>query len=104
MSKLVDLLDEDKPIADQKFACLSFISPENEIKNKDRFFFAEFVKQYDFSKSMNKFTTFLNFVSYKYNIQMDELTQEFQSFVESERASLTTSVEDDYKTFMDFVW
>lgn len=101
MSKLVDLLDEDKPIADQKFACLSFISPENEIKNKDRFFFAEFVKQYDFSKSMNKFTTFLNFVSYKYNIQMDELTQEFQSFVESERASLTTSVEDDYKTFMD---
>jgi hypothetical protein len=101
MSKLVDLLDEDKPIADQKFACLSFISPENEIKNKDRFFFSEFVKHYDFSKSMNKFSTFLNFVSYKYNIQMDELTQEFQSFVESERASLTTSVEDDYKTFMD---
>jgi len=101
MSKLVDLLDEDKPIADQKFACLSFISPENEIKNKDRFFFSEFVKQYDFSKSMNKFTTFLNFVSYKYNIPMEELTQEFTSFVETERAGLTTSVEDDYRTFMD---
>ena len=26
--KIVDLLDEDKPIAEQKFACLSFISPE----------------------------------------------------------------------------
>ena len=101
MSKLVDLLDEDKPIADQKFACLSFISPENEIKNKDRFFFSEFVKQYDFAKSMNKFTAFLNFVSYKYNIPMEELTEEFTSFVESERAGLTTSVEDDYRTFMD---
>ena len=101
MSKLVDLLDEDKPIADQKFACLSFISPENEIQNKDRFFFSEFVKQYDFSKSMNKFTTFLNFVSYKYNIPMEELTEEFTSFVESERAGLTTSIEDDYRTFMD---
>ena len=101
MSKLVDLLDEDKPIADQKFACLSFISPENEIQNKDRFFFSEFVKQYDFSKSMNKFTTFLNFVSYKYTIPMEELTEEFTSFVESERAGLTASVEDDYRTFMD---
>lgn len=101
MSKLVDLLDEDKPIADQKFACLSFISPENEIRNKDRFFFSEFVKQYDLATSMNKFTTFLNFISFKYNIQMDELTEEFTSFVETERAGLSKSVEDDYRTFMD---
>ena len=42
-SKMVDLLDEDKPIAEQKFVCMSFISPENEIKNKSRFFFEEFV-------------------------------------------------------------
>ena len=32
-SKYVDLLDEDKPIAEQKFACLSFISPEGIIKD-----------------------------------------------------------------------
>ena len=50
-SKMIDLLDEDKPIAEQKFVCMSFISPENEIKNKSRFFFEEFVKQYDFNKS-----------------------------------------------------
>ena len=28
--KYVDLLDEDKPLAGQKFACISFISPENQ--------------------------------------------------------------------------
>ena len=28
-SKLVDVLDEDKPIANQKFVCVSFLSPEN---------------------------------------------------------------------------
>ena len=28
----VDVLDEDKPIAGQKFACVSFISPEKIIK------------------------------------------------------------------------
>ena len=28
-----DLLDEDKPIANQKFCCLSFLSPEKILKN-----------------------------------------------------------------------
>jgi hypothetical protein len=100
-SKLIDLLDEDKPIAEQKFVCLSFISPENEIKNKDRFFFSEFLKNYDFIKSMEKFNTFLNFVSYKYNINIEELTEEYKSFVSTEKESLRGNVEGDYRTFID---
>ena len=32
--KYVDLLDEDKPISGQKFACISFVSPENELPNQ----------------------------------------------------------------------
>jgi hypothetical protein len=100
-SKLIDLLDEDKPIAEQKFVCLSFISPENEIKNKDRFFFSEFLKNYDFIKSMEKFNTFLNFVSYKYNIKIEELTEEYKSFVSTEKESLRGNVEGDYRTFID---
>lgn len=101
MSKLVDLLDEDKPIAEQKFVCLSFISPENEIKNKDRFFFSEFLKEYDFTKSMEKFNTFLNFVSYKYTIKTEELVDEYKSFLASEKETLHLDVENDYRTFMD---
>jgi hypothetical protein len=100
-SKMVDVLDEDKPIAEQKFVCMSFISPENEIKNKSRFFFEEFVKQYDFNKSMEKFTQFINFVSYKYNIKPDELNEEFKNFVSTERESLDKNIESDYKTFID---
>ena len=34
-----DLLDEDKPIAGQKFVCLSFVSPEKILKQKEIFFF-----------------------------------------------------------------
>jgi hypothetical protein len=100
-SKLVDLLDEDKPIAEQKFVCLSFISPENEIQNKDRFFFSEFLKNYDFVKSMEKFNTFLNFVSFKYNIKIDELTEEYKSFLSTEKETLRENVEGDYRTFLD---
>ena len=101
MSKLVDLLDEDKPIAEQKFACLSFVSPEFIIKNKNLFFFESFVNEYDFIKSMEKFTQFINFISYKYNIKSDDLHEEFKTFVESERKTLKTSIEDDFKTFID---
>ena len=31
----VDLLDEDRPIAEQKFVCLSFVSPEKIIKQRE---------------------------------------------------------------------
>jgi hypothetical protein len=101
MSKLVDLLDEDKPIAEQKFVCLSFVSPEYEIKNKNIYFFESFLKEYEFNKSMEKFIQFNNFLSYKYNIKSDELMEEFKTFVESERATLTKSCQDDYKSFLD---
>ena len=101
MAKLVDLLDEDKPIAEQKFCCLSFVSPENEIKNKKLFMFESFLKEYDFNKSMEKFIQFVNYISFKYSINSEEIVTEFKTFVESERPSLTKSCEDDYKTFLD---
>ena len=38
----VDVLDEDKPIAGQKFACVSFISPEKIIKQREMYNFQQF--------------------------------------------------------------
>ena len=32
--KYIDLLDEDLPLAGQKFACLSFVSPEKILKQR----------------------------------------------------------------------
>ena len=37
--KYVDLLEEDKPIAGQKFVCVSFVSPENILKQKEVFYY-----------------------------------------------------------------
>ena len=100
--KYVDLLDEDKTIAGQKFACLSFISPEHIIKQRDVFMFEEFIKTWDFSKSMEKFTQFLNFLSFKYHVDFDKITADFQEFTKDEKANLMKSnMDDDYKNFMD---
>ena len=101
-SKYVDLLEEDKPIAGQKFACVSFVSPENILKQKEIFFFEEFLKKWDLNKSMEKFVQFLNFVSFKYNMSFDDLTNDFKEFVKEEKETLTkSSMRDEYKTYLD---
>jgi hypothetical protein len=97
-----DLLEEDKPIAGQKFVCVSFVSPEKIIKNKDLYFFQEFLKTWDFNKSMEKSLQFLNFVSYKYKLNFEDLTNDFNEFVKEERNVLIDSnIDDEYKTFID---
>jgi flagellar biosynthesis/type III secretory pathway protein FliH len=100
--KYVDLLEEDKAISGQKFVCVSFVSPENILKRRELFMFEEFLKGYDFSKSMEKFSQFLNFLSYKYNLNFETLMSDMQEFVKSEKDDLkTTDIYDSYKTFLD---
>jgi hypothetical protein len=100
--KYVDLLEEDKPIAGQKFVCVSFVSPEKILKQKQVFFFEQFLKKWDFNKSMEKFVQFMNFVSYKYNLSFDDLSNDFKEFVKDEKDNLIKSgIEDDFKTFVD---
>lgn len=101
-SGYVDLLDEDKAVAGQKFVCVSFLSPEKILKQKELFFFKEFLKHWDYSKNVEKFTQFLNFLSHKYNFNFDSVMKDFQEFVKSEQAELVkTNIDDDYKNFLD---
>jgi len=100
--KYVDVLDEDKQIAGQKFVCISFISPEKIVKLKELFFFEEFLKKWEFSKNMEKFIQFLNFVSYKYKLSFDEVSKDYKEFLKEEQELLVKgNMEDDYKTFLD---
>jgi hypothetical protein len=101
-SKYIDLLDEDKSVAGQKFSCISFISPENIIKKRELYEFEQFLKQWDMNKSLEKFNHFMSFLSYKYNLKMVDLTTDLQEFCKEEKDNLfMTSLEDDYKTFLD---
>jgi hypothetical protein len=100
--KYVDLLDEDKAIAGQKFTCVSFISPENVLKQKELFFFENFLKKWDFNKSMEKFVQFTSFLSYKYNLSFDDVSNDLKEFVKEEKETLSNiNINDEYKTFVD---
>jgi hypothetical protein len=100
--KYIDLCDEDAPIAGQKFVCMSFVSPEKILKKRELYVFEQFVKQWDFAKSMEKTTDFLGFLAYKYNLKADDVMNDFKEFVKDEEAKLkSSSLDDDFKTFMD---
>lgn len=100
--KYVDLLDEDKPVAGQKWVCMSFVSPDKILKKKELFFFEEFLKHWDYSKGVQKFSQFLNFISYKYNMNFDKIMSDYQEFNKSEESELVkTTIGDDYKNFLD---
>lgn len=100
--KYIDLCDEDAPIAGQKFACMSFVSPEKILKKRELYIFEQFIKQWDFAKSMEKTTEFLGFLAYKYNLKADDVMGDFKEFVKDEESKLkSSSMDDDFKTFMD---
>jgi hypothetical protein len=100
--KYIDLCDEDPIISGQKFACLSFVSPEKILKQRELFIFEKFISEWDFTKSMMKMSDFVNFISYKYNLKVDDTMKDFQEFVKEEHDSLRdTSLDDNWKTFMD---
>lgn len=100
-TKSIDLLDEDRPISGQKFVCISFISPEDQIKNKNLFFFEKFISQFDKMKNLEFFSKFISFISFKYSIDGEELSNEYKSFVETQIENMTSTISDDYKFFMD---
>ena len=100
--KYIDLCDEDPMISGQKFACMSFVSPEKILKQRELFIFEKFISEWDFNKSMMKMSDFVNFLSYKYNLKVDDTMKDFQEYVKEEHDNLRdTSLEDDWKTFMD---
>jgi hypothetical protein len=50
-----DYLEDDKPIRGQNYVCLSFISPEDVLANKEVFFFGKYLE--GFSKELNELFT-----------------------------------------------
>ena len=74
--KKVDYLEVDEPIAGQNYVCLSFISPESFIQNKDAFKCVKFLQSYckeqklKFEEVYSKYQDFV----YKYE---DKLQRDF---------------------------
>ena len=101
-TKYVDVLDVDKSISGQNFCCVSFLSPEKILKDKHEFFFEQFLQSYDFTKNMEKFSQFVNFLSFKYKLNAEVVMKDYEDFVEEEKVLIkSTPIDAEYKGFID---
>ena len=64
--------------------------------------FQQFLKHFDYSKSLGKFEQFLKFIIYKYGLDNDKIMSDLEDFKKSEQELLLSgTIEDDWKNFLD---
>lgn len=92
--KDMDYLDQDPHIRGQKYVCLSFISPEDVIKNKEAYFFSKFLAS--FSKDLGEFfeNTSAKFSENKEILDMLHLIKERYDYLFND-----SSLDTEYKYF-----
>ena len=82
--QIEDFLEADDQVRGQNYVCLSFVSPENVLKNKDVFFVHEFFKK----------------MCEKYELSNDQLQEKYKDFIYSNGEQLEDMFhkENDFKT------
>lgn len=122
-----DFLDEDPEISGQKVVLLSFISPENILEQKDKFFFQKFLVDYEVEHKVKSLEQFLGTTVLQINraldkcadaadqkgdnevceairanrIATDGIMDQYQQFIRKNKKEITsTTIQDSYKDFL----
>lgn len=72
-------LEEDAAIPGQKFCLLSFLSPENVLKDKALFMFEKFLKSYEFQSRTKNLEAFLMKTANEFNEKLDTEADKFEA-------------------------
>ena len=99
--EVVDYLEEDPEIPTQRYVILSFISPEKVIKMKDHFMFEKFVQWMDYDWKIKGMEKFVDFLSKKYTLKIDDLMKDAQEFAKVHNEDIKkTDVPEQYQVFL----
>lgn len=89
-----DFLEVDQPIPGQNYVCLSFISPEKVVKQKEVFFMKKFLQDLLTDENKRK---------YLLNMDIEKLTYEkVNDMVEDFRIAKEKEVNDEFDVIVDF--
>jgi hypothetical protein len=89
-----DFLEVDQPIPGQNYVCLSFISPEKVVKQKEVFFMKKFLQDLLTDENKRK---------YLLNMDLEKLTYEkVNDMVEDFRISKEKEVNDEFDVMVDY--
>jgi hypothetical protein len=78
MEPEITLLTSDKEIPGQKYTLLSFVSPETILKNKDVYYFNQFLKSYEFEFKTKSIEEFLAKTVISINTNLETKAVEFE--------------------------
>ena len=102
-----DFLDEDDPISGQKFALVSFLSPENVLEKKELFFFERFLQSYEVEWKVKGLEEFLASKVTAINKELEDKAVQFEKEDKPDLASTCRSarvkidaVFEDYHAFV----
>lgn len=102
-----DFLDEDTEIPGQRYALLSFISPEKVLEKKDLFFFQKFMQAFEVDWKIKNLERFLVDTVKHINDELDEKVRELEKANQIDSAEICRKnrlrVDEVMNTYGEFV-
>lgn len=100
-NQVIDYLDEDPEIPTQRYAILSFLSPEKIIKQKAEFFNEKFVEWLEYDWKVKGMENYVAFLAKKYNLKIDDLFKDLEEFRKVHNAEIKkTDIHEQYQVFL----
>jgi hypothetical protein len=98
---VIDYLEEDPEIPNQRYSIISFLSPEKTIKQKDEFYNEQFIQWLDYDWKVKGLEHFMVFLSKKYSLKVDDLMADMQEFAKVHSAEVKqTDIHEQYQVFL----
>jgi len=98
---VIDYLEEDAEIPTQRYSIISFLSPENTIKQKSEFMNEEFIQWLDYDWKVKGMEHLMVFLSKKYSLKIDDLMADLQEFTKVHNAEIKkTDIHEQYQVFL----
>ena len=94
---VVDYLDEDPELPNQRYCIVSFLSPEKVIAQKNDFYFKKFIQWMDYDWKVKGVEHFVAYLSKKYSINIDDIMKDFREFEKTHKDDIKkTDVPEQY--------
>jgi len=98
---VVDYLDEDPELPNQRYCIVSFISPEKVIERKQDFFFKHFMQWTDYDFKVKGLEHLADYIAKKYSIKIDDIMKDIHDFEKTHREEIKKSdIPEQYQVFL----
>ena len=99
--QVIDYLEEDAEIPTQRYAIMSFISPEKVIKQKEIFYYERFLQWLDYEWKVTGMEGFMAFIGKKYSLKVEDLMNDLNEFKKVHDAEVKASdIQEKYQIFL----